>query len=206
VISFWAERALAFTAMLGIAGIWGAKDVRADVIDSVSPNRLGATSATIGLTPIQDSTIGFGRFFLDYTLGGNYNATVFWIDSSSEQPFTVNNDQFTFVPGIHTYPTEQLVISAEPTCCIDDFSLWVGENLFDFNLPSTVVANPNGAYTRDGGDEFYLFDVPATVYSVPALPESSSLEVLAAGFAWIAALLCLTHLRIGARGSYSSRG
>lgn len=195
-----AFRTLMFTAMLGIVCILGARNVRADDLIPAYPTLLGTTSATIGLTPIQDSTSGFGRFFLDYSLGGNYNAVVYWVDSFSEQPFTADAGQFTFIPGVYTHPTEQLSISAQHTCCGDDFSFLAGGSRFDFTLPSTVVPNLNSAYTSYGGDKYYLFGVQATVYNVPRLLEPSSWNILI-GIGLMALLLCLTRLHTAERSS-----
>lgn len=197
MISLGVHRTLAIVAALGIIG---GNIVRADAITPQTLELLGTTNVTLGLTPIQDSSTGLGRFFLESTLDGNSNAFVFWIASLPEQSFTVDNGQFTFIPGVYTdaasEPDEQIVISTA-SGGEDDISYWVGSILFDYDLPSTAVPSLNSTYATQGGDEYYL-SVPATVYKVsPALPlpEPGSLQVLGVGFGLMAALLCFTRFR-----------
>ncbi len=152
--------------------------------DSISqPVPLGIVNATIGITPIEDSSSGLGRFFLSYVLDGSYNAFVFWISSNdpSGEPFLVSNGQITFLPGAHDYFVggvllETLSISSTEICCADNFSFNRGE--FVFTLPSTdtLAAGASGS-----GDEFYIYNVPMVVSEVPALPEPSALLLLGIG-------------------------
>ena len=157
--------------------------VKADGISDV-PVLLGTANASVGFTPQADSSSGFGRFFLSYTLDGSYNGFVFWNSSSEPQSFTMYNSQITFLPGTYAHYfsgqlLETLTISTCGICSADIFSFNQGE--FVFNLPSTItpVTNPN--YTTLGGDEYYIYNVPVQVSAVPPLPEPSTLPLLCIG-------------------------
>src|SRR5260370_17894492 len=154
---------------------------KADTIDNL-PVPLGTVDATIGLTPIKDSSSGFGRFFLSYVLNGYYNGFVFWVsnDDPTGQPFAVSNGQVTFVRGAYDHYIggileETLSIVASPTCCTDIFSFNRGELIFD--LPSSVTPTT----ISGGGDEFYILNVPVLISNVPPLPETITLLLLGTG-------------------------
>jgi hypothetical protein len=124
----------------------------------------GIVDTTIGLTPTQDSGDGYGRVSIKWD--DNAAALLF----TSKQPFTVRSE-INFIPGVYSYPNEQLTISD------GHFSFWVGNTMFDFNLPMTVA--PDGGYQAgETADTYHVFGIKASLYGVPNVPEPGSLTLL----------------------------
>ncbi len=168
--------------------------VKADSTSNLTaqnPIPIAIVNATIGLTPIEDSNSGFGRFFLSWVFQGNFNGFVFWSGPSEGEPFTVSDNKITFIPGEYRHfiggdpwPDEALDISASKICCADYFSMNLGE--FTFTLPSTVTPTLG---TPDEGDKYYLFNVPVLISDVPPLPEPDTLVLLSSGALALLAVL-----------------
>jgi hypothetical protein len=163
----------------------------------VKADGIGITDATIGFTPIKDSTSGFGRFYLSYNVHGSSNAFVFWISKNdrSGEPFTVKNGAFTFLPGsydhyVGTHASERLDVY-QVICCEDIFSFKRGQ--YVLALPSTVTPSLNSSYATKGGDEYYLYNVPVLVGS--NLPGPGTLELLVVGFGLVVACTVYFHDR-----------
>lgn len=192
MISFWAHRALAIAAMLGIIGLLGATSARADF---VSPGNssvlLAAISMDITLVPVgPNPNPGFPPLPAEFRTP----MMVFPLASPSGAPFTVDNGQVTFIPGGYSNPNfgpDWLLISPDQTGGKEDFSLWGSGTLFEFALPLTVVPSLEQVQGNNGTvvDEYVISGVQARMYSAN-LPEPSALEVLGL----MAVLLCFARL------------
>jgi hypothetical protein len=90
----------------------------------VTVTDLGIGNATIGLTPITDSSDGVGRFYLNYNVDGEFNASVFAIENTALQPFNVSDGQITFIPGTYLNLASGgfIIVTATAVCCADTFS------------------------------------------------------------------------------------
>lgn len=157
---------------------------KADSISNLAGQPLGTVNATVGITPITDSSSGFGRFFLSYVFNGNYNAFVFWIGSNNPtgQPFTVSNGQIIFLPGAYEHDSaglrlETLDIHASGFGQPDTFSINGG--LYTFVLPPTVT--PDTINFGSEGDKYYINNVSVLISDVPPLPEPGTFTLLASG-------------------------
>jgi hypothetical protein len=158
-------RVLVCAVVASFVAVAGSTRLAADGVTPRYQYFHGIVDTTIGLTPTQDSGEGYGRISISWDDNG---AALYF---TSKQPFTVRSE-ITFIPGVYSYPNEQLTISD------GRFSFWTGNTMFDFNLPMTV--RPDGGYQAgETADTFHLFGVKAKLYGVPNVPEPGSLTLLA---------------------------